>query len=221
MGSVTGLPELLPCPFCGAGAGLIKPTRGSGVYVGCTSCQGSVFACVEPVSTDASKDAAIAAWNRRALAATPPCAEVAGLSDDELDALERIGGDATQPGDIQILRVFLRRLSTAPAAPPEGFVQVETIIAPALDPVRVMFFDEGPGAGRVIVECYGDAWAAYWGAMGDRTVRRFFQTSPTDYIASKFARSDELETRMVYINRIVAAIQAHLAAAPTPPKMEG
>lgn len=59
---------LLPCPFCGAGAEYIKPTRGSGAYVGCTGCQASVFACPDDVAK--SEEAATIAWNTRRLSAT-------------------------------------------------------------------------------------------------------------------------------------------------------
>lgn len=38
--------------------------------------------------------------------------------------------------------------------------------APKLDPVTVVLQDLGPGCGRLMVECWGSAWSAYWGGMG-------------------------------------------------------
>lgn len=84
--------------------------------------------------------------------------------------------------------------------------------APKLDPVTVVLQDLGPGNGRLIVECYGLAWSAYWGAMGDRNVRQFVTECGADYIVSKIAPSDRRlrKSDEAYLTRIVEATQAAL-----------
>lgn len=80
--------------------------------------------------------------------------------------------------------------------------------APALDPVTVVFRDEGPSRGGIIVECYGKAWAAFWGGMGSNTVRQFVATCDVEYLAEKLRRSDEKRTKAndAYLLRIALAV---------------
>jgi hypothetical protein len=54
-----------------------------------------------------------------------------------------------------------------------------------LDTINVVFEDFGPGQGRIMVECFGDAWAHYWGAMGSESVAEFVMTADEDYITGK------------------------------------
>lgn len=42
-----------------------------------------------------------------------------------------------------------------------------------LDSIRVTLEDIEPRKGRINIECYGKAWASYWGGMGDRTIAEF------------------------------------------------
>jgi hypothetical protein len=82
--------------------------------------------------------------------------------------------------------------------------------AKALDPIRVIMQDIGPRQGRLIVECFGQAWSAYWGGMGDRTLREFLISCNASYIANKLTppyrlkKSDE-----AYLMRVVEAV--HMA----------
>ena len=84
--------------------------------------------------------------------------------------------------------------------------------AASLDPIIVYFEDSAPGQGRVTIACYGDAWTAAWGAMGDRTVRQFVAESDSYYLTGAL-----LETRGAnrgmrdYTGRIAAAVIAALA----------
>ena len=56
--------ELKACPFCGGEA--IKFSNGCRVWITCTSCGGSTKGFQDlNKHIDTSKDAAIAAWNRR------------------------------------------------------------------------------------------------------------------------------------------------------------
>jgi hypothetical protein len=110
-----------------------------------------------------------------------------------------------------------RALTDAAAAPiPPA---LETIHAPKLDPIRVIALDEAPGMGRLIVECYGQAWSNFWNAMGDRTVRQFVASSPADYIADKLHRhglTDDEERDQAdraYLKRIVEAVQSQFRQA--------
>lgn len=55
--------------------------------------------------------------------------------------------------------------------------------APALDPITVILEDIEPRKGKIIIECYGKSWSAYWGGMGDRTIAQFFCSMDEHYIA--------------------------------------
>jgi hypothetical protein len=83
--------------------------------------------------------------------------------------------------------------------------------APALDPITVITRDTGPKQGQIIIECYGKAWATFWGGMPEKTVREFVIAADTSYIVNRLvdhnapakARKAEAE----YLTRIVSAIQ--------------
>ena len=53
---------------------------------------------------------------------------------------------------------------------------------PRLDPIRVTLDNGELGKGRITIECYSEAWSAYWGAMSDRTVEQFFVDCSNDYL---------------------------------------
>jgi hypothetical protein len=56
---------------------------------------------------------------------------------------------------------------------------------PSLDPITVYAEDIAPCQGKIVIECYGRSWSAYWGGMGERTIAEFFATCSPDYIANK------------------------------------
>lgn len=88
--------------------------------------------------------------------------------------------------------------------------------ADKLDPIFVVMQDIGPGVGRLLVECYGDAWSGYWGAMGtDYTMERFLLGCSADYIASKMLGSQHKRSKQSqrYILRIITALQTALRPA--------
>lgn len=58
---------------------------------------------------------------------------------------------------------------------------------PRLDPIRVTLDDIGPSQGRINIECYGKAWASYWGGMGGRTIAQFVASCDNSYLISNFA----------------------------------
>lgn len=88
--------------------------------------------------------------------------------------------------------------------------------APKLDPIFVVMQDLGPGVGRLLIECYGDAWSGYWGAMGtDYTLERFLLGCSADYVAGKMLGSQHKRSKQsqAYILRIVEAVQTALRSA--------
>ena len=87
---------------------------------------------------------------------------------------------------------------------------VEAHTQPWHDPITIFFQDFEPGKGRMVMECYGQAWAAYWGAMSGQTIREFVRTSGADYIANKLARQKQTKAEGVYLRRLVDAIKESL-----------
>lgn len=57
----------------------------------------------------------------------------------------------------------------------------------ALDPVSVIVEDYVPGKGKIIIECYGQSWSAYWGGMSGRCLADFFCSCDEHYIAGKLS----------------------------------
>jgi hypothetical protein len=89
-----------------------------------------------------------------------------------------------------------------------------TVLAEGLDPIRVIVENFGESnQGMITITCYGKAWTAYWGAMGNRSVHDFFLSCDAPYLVgclvqgmtpSKkcFVASDE-----AYLAHIVTAVQ--------------
>jgi hypothetical protein len=84
--------------------------------------------------------------------------------------------------------------------------------AKALDPVCAIFRDAGPQCGELTVTCYGRAWTAYWGAMGDQTVKEFVHSCGRDYICNKLTDYTRKQTKSdgEYLERIVTALKEAL-----------
>ena len=79
----------------------------------------------------------------------------------------------------------------------------------SLDPIQVYWEDFGDGRGRVTITCYGEAWTAYWGAMGD-PIKKFFTKADDEYIATRL-QGAQFQKRtaghMTYLIRLVRAIK--------------
>ena len=103
--------------------------------------------------------------------------------------------------------------AAAPAAPKGGVVDVLRIPAqPGLDPITAYFEDYAAGQGRVTVACYGDAWTASWGAMGDCKVREFVASVDAGYLSAAFLQlSGASGKHRLYTDRIARALTAALA----------
>jgi hypothetical protein len=87
-----------------------------------------------------------------------------------------------------------------------------------IDPVTVYFQDFGQARGRVVLECYGSAWSAYFGAMGgDSTIRSFFLSSDTDYLVCKLGNHVQWQSVKqrkrddAYLRRVIEAAKLGLA----------
>ena len=42
-----------------------------------------------------------------------------------------------------------------------------------------------PGEGKILIECYGDSWSAFWGGMGSKSLEEFFISCDTSYLSKK------------------------------------
>lgn len=92
-------------------------------------------------------------------------------------------------------------------------VKVFTIFdAPNLDPITVVLQDVGQGCGRLIVECFGSAWAGYWGATGSETLLDFLTGCHPGYIAGKMHSNDRKmkKSEAAYLERIIEAVHSAL-----------
>ena len=110
----------------------------------------------------------------------------------------------------------------------ERFELLQIVDVPALDPITVIFQDTAPRQGRVLVECYGNAWACWWGNMGDRTVREFVASCDASYLTGALTQGrlprDGMAGRVdvdVYLRRICEAILATVREPlPDAPKIQ-
>ena len=82
--------------------------------------------------------------------------------------------------------------------------------APALDPITVILQDLGPKQGRLIVECYGEIWTAFWGGMGERTLRQFLVSFSPSYICGKMERPKTTKAQVAYLMRVIEAVHVVL-----------
>ena len=85
--------------------------------------------------------------------------------------------------------------------------------AEGLDPIGVQLHDFERGKGRLVVECYGQAWAAYWLGMGGMRLREFIASADADYIAICLQRDSmrrPSKRGMKYLTRIVEAMKSAL-----------
>lgn len=56
----------------------------------------------------------------------------------------------------------------------------------SLDPINVILRDFG-GQGQIIVECYGTAWAHWFGGIGLNTLRGFISRCDEHHLSDKLA----------------------------------
>jgi len=90
-----------------------------------------------------------------------------------------------------------------------------TITAPNLDPIRVIAENYGPGQGRIIIQCWNASWCSYWGAMGLETVEEFFVGCDVGYLADNLMAANGLAKKKndaIYLGRVIDAVQQALRA---------
>lgn len=84
-----------------------------------------------------------------------------------------------------------------------------------IDPITVVLRDFG-STGQIIVECYGSAWSAWFGAIGSRTLRQFLAGCDEHYLGGKLATSTVRRTTKAeedYVRDIARAVIAALWGA--------
>ena len=70
------------------------------------------------------------------------------------------------------------------------------------DPVSIILEDISAGCGKLTVECFGDAWAFLWGAIGGgEKIRGFLLSADTDYITTKLCRESVWTTDYAKIEK--------------------
>jgi len=64
----------------------------------------------------------------------------------------------------------------------------------ALDTVTVYVANYNLGSGQIVIECYCQSWAYYWGGMGEKTLQEFFAGCDNNYILAKLLAGNTRET---------------------------
>ena len=88
--------------------------------------------------------------------------------------------------------------------------------ADGLDAIHVFWVDDVRGRGYVTIICYGAAWTAYFGAMGDRTIRQFFAEVDVDYLVNKMGIGPHLKQTKrdnAYLAKIIKAVKVAIDGA--------
>ena len=75
-----------------------------------------------------------------------------------------------------------------------------------LDPISVIIENYKPGAGRIIIECYGRVWTYYWGSMSGQSVQEFFKRCATGYLVDKLEPSED-KNDIMYAGTIIEFIK--------------
>jgi hypothetical protein len=77
-----------------------------------------------------------------------------------------------------------------------------------LDPVTVHTRSIPKGTGQITITCFGKAWTAWFGSIGDNTVEEFVSNAGNDYLAGKFfSQGKQLKKDEVYLCRILDAVR--------------
>lgn len=133
--------------------------------------------------------------------------DITGFRGDEWPGSEDVTWQEESLGGLEI--AYVRADLVEPGS---GGVDALRIPAqPGLDPISVYLDDSAPGQGRVTVACYGDAWTAAWGAMGNRTVRQFVSSVEPHYLSGSMQQLTRMsKSHRAYTDRIAAAVIAAL-----------
>jgi hypothetical protein len=86
-----------------------------------------------------------------------------------------------------------------------------------LDEVIVYWHNVGVGKGYVTLVCWGSAWTAYFGAMGEDTIQEFFSKANRGYLINKLGFTQWLKTSKrheAYLGRVIDAVKSSLLPSP-------
>lgn len=93
----------------------------------------------------------------------------------------------------------------------------ETMLIPAagsLDSITVFWENFSPNRGQVTLVCWGSAWTAYFGGMGeDTTIQQFFAQAGAEYLAGKLMSAQwqtHTKRHEAYLTRLIGAVKTHL-----------
>jgi hypothetical protein len=90
------------------------------------------------------------------------------------------------------------------------------IASKGIDPIEVYFRDEEPGQGSITITCYGEAWTAWWGAIGGRTIDEFVAQCDADYLLGKLTPPRHTTKRQNdHLRKIIERVLSVLAAMRT------
>lgn len=85
------------------------------------------------------------------------------------------------------------------------------------DPITVFLDDIRKSVGKITIECYGQAWSAWWDGMGDRCLAQFFIDAGNDYLISRLSDTpyevDDYETFYLILSTALKEEFELLAAA--------
>lgn len=83
---------------------------------------------------------------------------------------------------------------------------------PGLDPIHVFWVNSERGKGSITVICYGSAWTAYFGAMGESTIQQFVADVGVDYLVVKMQSSTLKQGKRheAYLSKVIMAVKQSL-----------
>ena len=83
----------------------------------------------------------------------------------------------------------------------------------ALDPITIYVWDYEQGKGNLIVECYGQAWSAWWHAMGRDNIASFIARCDPDYVANNMRGPLQMTNgEEKYLLRVATAVRDYFAS---------
>lgn len=81
---------------------------------------------------------------------------------------------------------------------------------PRLDPITVFLEDLAPREGKATISCYNQSWSAWWGGMGDRSIKDFILACDEHYLANNFGRGTQLYSTVVDVEGIADHARKHV-----------
>lgn len=83
-----------------------------------------------------------------------------------------------------------------------------------IDPITVFLDDIRPSVGKITIECYGQAWSAWWDGMGGRCLTQFFVDTGDDYLVSRLSDvSHEVDDYEAFYCLLSSALKREIEVA--------